>query len=67
MDYFIRFMGNSFCNKIDVFPPASTNRVAEKLMKELKDKFPEVFSDRLGSCTKTKVWSQGKCDACFQA
>ena len=45
---------NSFCNKIDASCP-STNRVAENLMKDLKIKFPEIFSERLGRCTKMKV------------
>ena len=44
---------NSFCYKIYVSPPI-TNRVQENLMKDLRNKFPEVFSEGLRRCTKTK-------------
>ena len=37
-----------------MFLPFSTNMVVENLMKDL-NKFPEVFSEGLGRCTKTKV------------
>ena len=42
---------NSFCNKINV--SSFKNRVTENMIKDLKIKFPRVFSERLGICKKT--------------
>ena len=50
---------NSFRNKMNV-SAHSINKVAENLMKYLENKFPEVFSEGLGKCTKTKVKSEVK-------
>ena len=41
---------NTFCNKIDGF---ITN--SDKLKKELKEKFPEIFSEGLGFYSKVKA------------
>ena len=40
---------NTFCNKID-----GTMTSSDKLKKELKIKFPEIFSEGLGFCSKVK-------------
>ena len=40
---------NTFCNKID----GTTS--SDKLKKELKIKFPEIFSEGLGFCSKAKA------------
>lgn len=45
---------NSFNNKIDISSLAQIGW-QKKLLMELKNKFPEVFSGRLGRCIKTKV------------
>ena len=45
---------NSFCNKIDVSSPFK-NRVIEKMIKDLKIKFPQVFSEGLDICKKTEA------------
>ena len=39
-----------FCNKID-----GTTTSSDKLKKELKIKVPEIFSKRLGFCSKVKA------------
>ena len=51
MDEFDLFMVqiNIFCNKID-----GTTR-SDKLKKELKVKFAEIFSEGLGFCSKVKA------------
>ena len=41
---------NTFCNKID-----GTTTSSDKLKKELKIEFPEIFSERLGFCSKVKA------------
>ena len=41
---------NTFCNKID-----GTMTSPDKLKKELKIKFPEIFSEGLGFCSKIKT------------
>ena len=41
---------NTFCNKID-----GTTTSSDKLKKELKIKFPEIFSEGLGFCSKVKA------------
>ena len=41
---------NTFCNKID-----GTTTNSDKLKKELKIKFPEIFSEGLGFCSKVKA------------
>ena len=43
---------NSFCNKINV---SNKNRVTEVFVKKLKIKFPEVFSEGMGTCKKTEA------------
>ena len=40
---------STFCNKID----GTTS--SDKLQKELKIKFPEIFSEGLGFCSKVKA------------
>ena len=45
---------NSFCNKINIVT-ASVHTATKKLKNELKKSFPEVFSEGLGMCTKTKA------------
>ena len=45
---------NSFCNRIDV-SQTGENKATEKVIKDLKNKFPRVFSEGLGECTKTEV------------
>ena len=42
---------NTFCNKID----GSTTTSSDKLKKELKIKFTEIFSEGLGFCSKVKA------------
>ena len=41
---------NSFCNKVD-----GTTTSSDKLKKELKIKFPEIFSEGLGFFSKVKA------------
>ena len=41
---------NTFCNKID-----GTMTSSDKLKKELKIKFPEIFSEGFGFCSKVKA------------
>ena len=41
---------NTFCNKID-----GTSTSSDKLKKELKIKFPEIFSEGFGFCSKVKA------------
>ena len=41
---------NTFCNKINGITTSS-----DKLKKELKIKFPEIFSEGLGFCSKVKA------------
>ena len=41
---------NTFCNKID-----RTTTSSNKLKNELKMKFPEIFSEGLGFCSKVKT------------
>ena len=45
---------NPFCNKINVSSPFK-NRVTENMIKDLKIKFPQVFSEGLGICKKTEA------------
>ena len=45
-----------FCNKVKS-PPSETNR---NIKKGLKNEFPNIFSEGLGKCTKTKVKIQVK-------
>ena len=45
---------NSFYNKINVSSPFK-NWVAENMIKDLKIKFPQVFSEGLGICKKTEA------------
>ena len=45
---------NSYCNRVDV-SSKSKNKVTEKLVEDLKNCFPPVFSEGLGKCVKTKV------------
>ena len=48
-----------FCNKVNS-PPSEANNRTETLKKELKKEFPNIFSEGLGKCTKTKVKIQVK-------
>ena len=41
---------NTFCNKID-----GSTISSDKLKKELKIKFPEIFSEGFGFCSKVKA------------
>ena len=41
---------NTFCNKID-----GTTTSSDKLKKGLKIKFPEIFSEGIGFCSKVKA------------
>ena len=45
---------NSFCNKVDVSTKVK-DKETKNLMNELKNEFPNVFSEGLGECEKTKV------------
>ena len=44
---------NSYCNTVDV-SSKSKNKETEKLVEDLKNSFPRMFSG-LGKCVKTKV------------
>ena len=46
---------NTFCNRID-----DTMTSSDKLKKELRMKFPEIFSEGLGFCSKVKTKFQVK-------
>ena len=41
---------SDFCQKVD-----NLTAEAEKLKEDLKESFPNVFSDKLGRCTKMEV------------
>ena len=41
---------NDFCQKIE-----NLTAEADKLKKDLKESFPNVFSEKLGCCTKMKA------------
>lgn len=45
---------NSFCNRVNVSSRCK-NRVTENFVKDLKIKFPQVFSEGLGCCKKAKA------------
>ena len=45
---------NSYCNRVDI-SSKSKNKETEKLVEDLKNSFPWVFSEGLGNCVKTKV------------
>ena len=54
---------NTFCNKIDGITTSS-----DKLKKEQKIKFPEIFSEGHGFCSKKskgKIRSKRKCNSSF--
>ena len=44
---------NFFCNKINV--SSFKNRITENVIKDLKIKFPQVFSEGLGICKRTEA------------
>jgi len=43
-----------FCNKLDA-TEKNKSRQTEEFLTELKNEFPQVFSEGLGCCTKTEV------------
>ena len=45
---------NSFCNKLDATEQKESRQI-EKFLTDQKNKFPQVFSENLGHCMKTKV------------
>ena len=47
---------NSFCKKVDVeVKEKSGKKKTEKIISDLINEFPCVFSEDLGQCTKTEV------------
>ena len=55
---------NSYCNRVDI-SSKSKNKETEKLVEDLKNSFPCVFSEGLGNYeNQSEIQTERKCETC---